>query len=44
MSLLGFEEGRPHSKGSYIATKISKIWLGEKKCKNEIIANFQEMV
>ena len=32
-SLLGFEEGQPHSK-NHIASKISKSWLGEKKCKN----------
>ena len=31
--LLGFEEGHSHSKKSYIASKISKSWLGEKKCK-----------
>ena len=28
-SLLGFVEGHPH-----LASKISKSWLGEKKCKN----------
>ena len=28
-SLLGFEEEHPH-----LASKISKSWLGEKKCKN----------
>ena len=34
-SLFGFEEGHPHSENqSYIASKISKSWLGEKKCKN----------
>ena len=34
-SLLGFEEGHPHSKNhNYIASKISKKWLGEKKSKN----------
>ena len=27
--LLGFEDGHP-----YLASKISKSWLGEKKCKN----------
>ena len=31
-SLSGFEEGHPHSKNQ--ASKISKSWLGEKKCKN----------
>ena len=32
-SLLGFKEGHPHSK-NHVASKISKSWLGEKKCKN----------
>ena len=32
-SLLGFKEGQPHSQ-NHIASKISKSWLGEKKCKN----------
>ena len=33
-SLLGFEELHPHLKKLYITSKISKSWLGEKKCKN----------
>ena len=43
-SLLGLEEGHPHSpsfKESYIASKISKSWLGEKKCKMQIISNLK---
>ena len=33
-SFLGFEEGHPHSKNHFLASKISKTWLDEKKCKN----------